>query len=76
MSHTEEEPSKFEEALKMLLEEHGKTLADISLASPDSAESDPDVPKDVKEIIVKHFVSSSSTQRRRLRLFSGRDSRS
>ena len=72
MSDTEEGPSKFEEALKTLLAEHGKTLADLSLASPTPAKSDPDVPKDVEETIIKHVISSSSTQRRRLRLFSGR----
>ncbi|XP_071477707.1 paraneoplastic antigen Ma3 homolog [Diadema antillarum] len=70
----QEEKSDFQAALAKLLGEHGKTLADLSLDPPVSSQSNPEVtiPKAVQETIVKHVVTSSSIQRRRLRLFSGR----
>ena len=71
---TNETKPDFQEALKDFLQEHGKTMADLSLASPSPPQPEPPVvtPEGVQETIVKHVVSSSTVQRRKLRLFSGR----
>ncbi|XP_071507374.1 paraneoplastic antigen Ma1 homolog [Diadema antillarum] len=63
-----EEKFDFQAALAKLLGEHGKTLADLSLDPPVSSQSNPEVTilKAVQETTVKHIVTSSSIQRRRL----------
>ena len=69
----DEAKSDFQDALAKLLNEHGKTLADLSPTTHSNPKPNSEaVPSDVQETIVRHVVSSSSIQRRRLRLFSGR----
>ncbi|XP_038072746.1 paraneoplastic antigen Ma3 homolog [Patiria miniata] len=64
--------TEFKDALEDFLKAHGKTTEDLPSTPSKPTTSDQPVPKAVGEAVVKHVVSSSSTHRRRLRLFSGK----